>query len=244
MNFVGAMTMDLAKLKALVGALEGDGLGDSLVLPGLEAHLPAGGLTLAGWHEVSGPAGVADGFVLALIGQIQQQRPGSVLWLARQGELYAPGLAGLGCDPQRLLLACPLRDTDLLWALEEGLRSAALAAVVAETLAPIDAVAGRRLQLAAQAGRSPGFVLRLLPPGRTAIATHGSASTRWHLTPGPARFGADQPVGRVDAVWQAELLRVRGGRPGQWCLGWRDGAVRPLDWPASPAPQAVPIRVA
>jgi len=223
--------MDLAKLKALVGSLDGAGRGESLSLPGLEEHLPAGGLTLAGWHEISGPAGVADGFVLALIGLIQRQRSGSVLWLARQGELYGPGVAGLGCDIRRLVLACPPRESEMLWALEEGLRSAALAAVVAETLVPIDAVAGRRLQLAAQAGQIPGFVLRLLPPDRAAIATHGSASTRWHLTPSPARFGADQPVGRVDAVWQAELLRARGGRPGQWCIGWQDGRLQPLERP-------------
>lgn len=61
---------------------------------------------------------------------------GSILWcwpaaLANEvGRLYVPGLAALGIEFRSLIIVEPARTADVLWALEEGLKSRALALVV------------------------------------------------------------------------------------------------------------------
>src|SRR5207249_1094082 len=74
-------------------------------------------------------------------------------------EFYPPAAAGLGVPLERTILVQPASASDALWALEQALRCRA----VAVALAWIDALhdrAFRRLQLAAEAGGSLGFLLR------------------------------------------------------------------------------------
>src|ERR1041385_432716 len=63
---------------------------------------------------------------------LRQQRPGEVggtagyglvLWCLKRPDLYGPGLLAHGLDPARLVLLCAKRDDELLWAIEEGLRT-------------------------------------------------------------------------------------------------------------------------
>jgi cell division inhibitor SulA len=63
---------------------------------------------------------------------------------------YAPALQARGLDLSRLLLVHPGRPDDLLWAMEQALRSGTCAAVVG-WLGDAQAAALRRLQLAAEA---------------------------------------------------------------------------------------------
>jgi protein ImuA len=106
------------------------------------------------------------------------------------------------------------RPVEALWAAEEGLRAGRVA-VVAEVDA-LDLTASRRLQLAAEAGGGPGFVLRRGAGGRTASA----ARSRWRVAAAP---GDDRlPVGVGRSRWQVTLARCRGGREGDWLLEWDD----------------------
>jgi protein ImuA len=133
-------------------------------------------------------------------------------------------------------------EADVLWAMEEGLRCARLAAVVGE-IDTLERGPGRRLQLAAEAGGVTAFALRRgLRPARPARAGPSAAVTRWRVEadamssgpgadgPGADRPGADRPgvseSGRSPARprWRVELLRCRGAAPGQWCLEWDDAA--------------------
>ncbi len=88
-----------------------------LGVPAIDAHLPGGGLRLAGLHEIAGARdewddAVVAGFCLALLGRLAAVRgragggspAGSllgspILWAARRADLYGPGVAGLMGPP-------------------------------------------------------------------------------------------------------------------------------------------------
>jgi len=185
----------------------------------IDEALPWGGLT-PGLHEIAAAYGDAAraGFVAGLLGR----RPGPVLWCRSRrtaleaGDPYGPGIAGLGLAPDRLILAEAARPAELLWAMEEGARTKGLAAVVADGVIP-DLTAGRRLQLAAEAGQ--GLVL-LLATGRQSTAS--TALTRWFVASAPSRPEAEGP-GRP--CWTVALWRCRGGRPREWMVEWDDAAL-------------------
>ncbi len=184
-------------------------------LPDLDSALPEGGLARACVHEAAGAA--ADGFVAALAARLA----GPVLWCVHEAgadRLYAPGLARFGLGPDRLIVAvCPNR-TDCWWAMEEGLRAGALAAVVGEPDGAVGLTASRRLQLAAETGGTTGFVLlRGAAHGRLAPS---AVASRWLATPLPA---LDRGTG---LRWQVGLLRCRGGGTGTWEIDWDETADR------------------
>ena len=85
---------------------------------------------------------------------ILARRKGPVLWCLRQRDLFAPGLAGVGLHPDRVIYAETWHDREVLPAMEEGLRVPALAGVVGE-VARLSLTASRRLQLAAEASGVP-----------------------------------------------------------------------------------------
>src|SRR5215204_139377 len=127
-----------------------------LGLPEIDRLLPEGGLLTGALHEIeAGPTpsgrvaahdGAALGFTAFLMGRLG---PGTLLWCRQPSGTdappYAPALAAW-FDPARLLLVTARREEDLFWAMEEGLRTPGIAAVVGETRAA-DPTAGRRLSL-------------------------------------------------------------------------------------------------
>lgn len=202
----------------------------ALGAPGIDGALPWGGLPRGSLHEIIGGGGAASGFCAALLARLAGDR-GSVLWCRRGRDLYGPGLAAFGLDPGRLIVVRGRTPTDILWAMEEGLRSGGLAAVLGETDG-IGPTAARRLQLAAEAS---GVTALLLRPahGKTAPAV-----TRWRVSAAPGvpakgHEGAHDSLSGADAArsarapggqesdpagapwWRVELLRCRAsGRAG------------------------------
>ena len=191
----------------------------------MDRALPESGLAPDGLHEASGAA-AADGpasaaFLAALLARLSHAgRRGTVLFCqsrkgyARFGRVYGPGWRDLGLDPANLLLVRACRDRDVLWAMEEGLRCRALAAVLAE-VESIGLTASRRLSLAAREGRTPALLLRLdgLCPASTAL-------TRWRVE---ALAGAADPLDEEapgPPRWRLGLLRCRGGRPASCDVEW------------------------
>lgn len=205
-----------SSLRRQLALLDGSGRA-AAVLPfhaaAIDEVLPWGGLPMGSLHELGG--GGADreegamptAFLAGILARLSPRRP--VLWCLTRRDLYAWGLALYGLAPQRLILVQTSHDEDILWAMEEGLRNARLAAVVGEvkTLPPL---ASRRLQLAAETSGIPGFVLnRRL----STIAT--SAVTRWRIAALPGDLVPSEPgIGR--SRWRVELLRCRGGVPASW----------------------------
>ncbi len=161
------------------------------------------------------------GFLLA------RQRPqGPVLWVQERmaiieaGRIHPPGL-GLG-----ELIHVEARDSrSVLWAMEEGLRCAALSLVVGELWgdpAALDFTATRRLAVAAERDGVPCWLVRL-----GGSANLSGARQRWRLDSAPSLANPFDPKAPGAPGWQAELFRSRFGPPGQWRLV--DEAHRPAD---------------
>jgi len=133
---------------------------------------------------------------------------GSALWIspAHQQEHLSPDGVAPFCAPDRLVYASGKTQTDVLWMAEEALRSGAVKVVVAQLTKPIDLTAGRRLQLAAEAGKTLG--LFIIPEGMGSNA----AETRWRCLP---HFDAtDSTLHR----WQ--LIKNKSGTLGDWIVRW------------------------
>jgi len=195
-----------------------------LSLPfGIEAidqALPTGGIRLGALHETAsaGPDTEHAAAATLFVAGILARRDGPVLWVLRQADLFAPGLAGAGLQPDRVIFA--EAGKQVLPVMEEGLRQSGLAAVVAEYTGKLSLLASRRLQLAAeQSGilallirRSPGF-------DDPALNEPTAAITRWRiaaLPSPPALPQAPDTPGLGRARWQLELTRCRGGEPRSW----------------------------
>ncbi|MGI9481972.1 MAG: ImuA family protein [Hyphomicrobiales bacterium] len=177
-----------------------------------------GGLAAGRMHEVNGLA--AWSLTLVLAGR----SGGPVLWCARtpgkagssDHRLYPPGCVAFGFQPSQLVQVFCANRQELLWACEEALRSAALSLVVMEDTgndgSAISLTAARRLQLAAEAGRTPGLVVSMEPEK----AVFPAATTRWQASPAPS----DGSHLRM----ALQLTRNRAGRGGQWMVEWNETA--------------------
>ncbi len=189
----------------------------------IDDALPEGALTETGLHEVVSAAhrdgAAAAGFALALMARRTDTRP--LLWceqgFAAQefGALYGPGLKMLGLCPENLILIRTRTDQNVLWALEEGLKSGALGAVVGE-VREASFTATRRLTLASQTHRVPSLLVRA---GGGLMAS--AAATRWRVTSLPSAAGPFDDKAPGAPRWYLELLRCRGGRPHSWTVDWQ-----------------------
>ncbi len=164
----------------------------------LDAHLPGGGWPLATVTELLvATAGIGEIRLLLpalrTLSAATPDEPRWIAWLAPPHLPYAPALADAGLDPARMLVIQPRAGLDMLWAMEQALRSGACAAVLGWADAAGDP-ALRRLKLAAEEGHSPGFLFR--PPSHRDESS--PAALRLALT---ARdYGLD-----------VEILKSRGG---------------------------------
>jgi protein ImuA len=204
------------RLEGLPPALDRGGAVAPLAITALDEALPWGGLPLGALNEVVAlDRGSALGFAAHALARLAEGGP--VLWCLARDDLYAPGLAAFGLGPESLILARAGDGTGVLWAMEEGLRSGAFAAVAGEVGA-LSLDAARRLQLAAREGGSGALVLR---SAGAALAARGltAAVTRWHVAAAPSRAG-DAGVGW--ARWRVALVRCRGGRHRDWIVEWDD----------------------
>ncbi|MEW6707772.1 MAG: translesion DNA synthesis-associated protein ImuA [Pseudomonadota bacterium] len=140
----------------------------------LDAELPGGGWPRRALTELLLPhAGIGE---LRLLAPALRQvaRAGRVVMLFDPPEpLCAPGWLQLGVPVEQLLLVQPkqpvrgaarerLPQADVLWALEQALKSGHVGAVLAWLPARLRVEVLRRLQLASHAHDGPAFVLREL----------------------------------------------------------------------------------
>ncbi len=191
----------------------------------LDAALPETGLAVDGLHEAAA-ATPADGsgataFLAALLARLARNgRNGPVLVCqsrhraARFGQFHGPGWRDLGLDPAGLLVLLGDREADIPWAVEEGLRSGALAAVLAE-VEGLSFTASRRLSLAAREGATPALLVR-----HDGLGLASAAGTRWRVATLPGR--ADPFDGNAPGAprWHLALARCRGGKPVTCNVEW------------------------
>lgn len=154
------------------------------------------------------------GFLLA---QVDGSK--SVLWVQdrmavfESGRIHPPGL------PVQNLIHVDARDArDALWAMEEGLRCAALSCVIGEIWGDpkvFDFTATRRLAVASERSRVPCWLVRL---GGTVNLS--GARMRWRIASAPSLLNDLDLKASGTPAWDAELFRARGMPPGRWSVSF------------------------
>jgi protein ImuA len=131
--------------------------------------------------------------------------------ILESGRVHPPGL------PTEKLIHVDARDAkDALWAMEEGLRCSCLSAVIGEIWGnprALDFTATRRLAVAAERSGTPCWLVRL---GGTANLS--GARMRWRIASATSLLNDLDPKAPGLPVWDVELFRARGSRPGRWSL--------------------------
>jgi protein ImuA len=149
-------------------------------------------------------------------------RAGALIWIqqgqaaAEGGAPYCLGTIPFGLRPSRLLVVKTATSRDALWAMEESLRCAGAAAVIAELPGAgeaCDLTATRRLNLVAQ----EHGVLPLLLRQRCLRGTSACA-TRW-IVRGLAGSG-DELGGIGRTAFALALEKNRHGPCGNWHVEW------------------------
>ena len=172
--------------------------------PRLDRHLPGGGwpkhaLTeILFEHHGTGEIKLLMP-ALAALSQSKNhvgEHNGWISWIAPPFEPYPPALVQWGLRLSRLLIVRPRKDTDIFWAAEQALTSGNCAAVLLWA-SNFDDATSRRLQLAAEKGRSWAVAFRPCKASRQPSV----AALRIRVRAG--RNGTD-----------LDILKSRGGRPG------------------------------
>ncbi|MEQ9243904.1 ImuA family protein [Roseovarius indicus] len=171
-------------------------------------------LPLARLHEICGPARHTLAMLIAAATQ------GPVFWITpawTTDALNPDGMVAL-TQPNRFTFLAPRRAEDLLWTLEETLRSGLVPLAIAELPEPPGMTAVRRLHLAAETGAAEGHGA---PLGLILTPGDGGApgiETRWHMaqahTPGAPGWALTRRRARTLPPKDWHLA----GRPGRWRL--------------------------
>jgi len=160
-----------------------------------------------------------SGFLSGLVSTLMV-KPGFVLWLSLGQSLYPPGLLQYDIDPSRIIFIDCRKDKELLWVLEEILKSEGIIAAVA-IIPRISFTESRRLQLAVEKTKVTGFVICTKLRSLSATA----AVARWKIEAIPS-YMPDQMPGLGFPGWKARLLKVRNGKPADFTLYWVSGGFR------------------
>jgi cell division inhibitor SulA/protein ImuA len=138
----------------------------------LDRELPGGGWPTGTLSEVLHD-GVGIGEIAFLAGALARASQGDrmIAWINPPHLPYAPALAQMGIALERCLVVRPANKEDALWATEQALRSGACGAVLF-WLAQDQYAWLRRLQMAAEAGRSMAVYFRSTAAERVSTPAH------------------------------------------------------------------------
>jgi protein ImuA len=156
-----------------------------------------------GTVELVGPEPAA----LTLAAWLAARRDGPAVVIDPAESVFPRALKALGLDPRRVATVRPPDKRLALWALEQALRCAAVAATLGRIGPTLATTAARRLKLAAEAGGGIGLIVR--PAAREPPFGDARLKVR------PVRSE------RKDTLcprWEVEAVYVRGGREGQRCV--------------------------
>ncbi len=162
----------------------------------------------------------AVGFVLSQLAS----SPLPVFWVQDHLSARETGVPYLPGVERPFLMAALSRPDQVLNAMEEGLRSGGLAAVVGEIWgAPsvLNFTATRRLVLRAEARGVACWLIR-----RGATAEPSAARNRWRVASLPSALHPDDVLAPGDPRWRVELFRSRFADPGEWVARYDRASAR------------------
>lgn len=172
-------------------------------------------------HEFCGPARTQ------LAAFVLQATSGAVIWASPSWlaeRVYPYGLLPFA-DPNRIIFARCRRPDDVLWVMEEALRSGAAPLVLGDLPTPPALTPIRRLHLAAEAGGEAAQRRgRPAPLGLILCPQMGGAQgveSRWHLAAAPS--GMTLLDNR--AAWTLSRLRARSDPPARWRIDMAKGQI-------------------
>ena len=205
----------------------------SLDFQQIDPALPWHGLPISGLHEIYGDVISGIGFSTALIvkaSKIYEEkniRP-QILWCQKEDDLCAQGFYEFGMDPNNLIIAKCANSNDVLWAMEEGLRSNCLTAVVGK-IDKISSIAGKRLQLASENAATMGILIR--NSLNNSFSGNSPTLTKWRVNPSPNFQNTN--IWTNHPRWNLELQKYKlsmafgeklknAGEPKSWLVEWNN----------------------
>lgn len=194
----------------------------------LDALLPAGGVRRGSLIEwLAGGAGAAGAGAMSLAGAVACRlartgdEPGTIVVVDRTGWFHPPAVLpwlGCGAEVARLVVARPAHDDDEIWAIDQALRCAGVAAVLAWPRATASpggclvagrrcaaqswTIAMRRWQLAARSSGAVGLFVR----PATARGEPSWAEARIAVAPSPGGTLLERrlQLTRVGGAWAGD----------------------------------------
>ena len=222
-DIIAQLQKQLIPLQGLRSALNGIGVEAG---PGPQKlSFPNDVLSFGAVHEFicagAEEAAATGGFIAAVLATLMKSG-GATIWISSQRTLFPPGLKVFGLEPENIIFLDLQKTKDMLWVLEEALKCNGIAAVVGE-IPEISFTISRRLQLAVEQSGVMGFILRNNPRNLTTTA----CVSRWNITSLPSVLEDAMP-GVGFPRWNATLLKIRNGKPGNWQVEWKAGKFRAI----------------
>jgi len=157
-------------------------------------------------HEASGMG--RECFALALASSQQKL----IAWISDDAFRLNPFQVSAFVEPERLIQMRCHHHMERLWVMEEALRSGTFGLVIANIDKSVGLTAGRRLQLAAEAGKTLGLCLIRENNGSN------TAETRWLCQP---CFEPHFELGNSDSThWHWHLKKNKTGTINTWKVQW------------------------
>lgn len=159
-------------------------------------------------EQEAATTGFISGIASALI-----RDKGAAVWITSNAPVFPPALKAYGIAAERILFLELPGAKQALWVMEEALKCAALSIVIGE-VNKFDFTASRRLQLATEASKVTGIVIR-----KAKQATPTVAAARWQVT-SLHSSGEEGLPGPGYPRWNIKLLKVKNGQPSEWNMEW------------------------
>ena len=161
------------------------------------------------------------GFISGLLAVLMQKK-GVAIWASASRNIFPPALSAFGISPDRVIFVDLQKEKQILWAVEEALKCKGISAVVGE-MQELNFTDSRRLQLATEKSKVPGFILRRNPKQINTTA----CVTRWYISSVRSELKDGIP-GVGFPKWKVSLCKVRNGITGEWEIEFATGEFRHL----------------
>lgn len=153
------------------------------------------------------------GFISGIVSSLMNLGAPSV-WISPNKSTFPPGIKTFGLEPNNIIFIQPKKPKEILWVIEEALKTDCISAVIGD-IKEVSFLESRRLQLAVEQSKVTGLLLRRNPKN---LAT--ACVTRWRIKPMPTEKKSIPGIGFPK--WNVELLKVRNGKPGHWHMQWHN----------------------